>query len=140
MNPSDDTLTLARAFLGDDLTNVYALRVKGDGFASALIADGDILILRRVTEAEAGHMVALRVQDRTIVRRWHPLDDGRVELRAEAPGVEPLVFGATDVTVQGRVIGIIRNHEEAKAAATVERKAQPRKAAPATETLFRRRA
>jgi SOS-response transcriptional repressor LexA len=138
MNP-DDTLTLAHAFLeGVDPADVYALRVKGDGFTSAMIADGDILILRRVTEAEPGHMLALRVQDRTIVRRWHPLDDGRVELRAEALGVEPIILNAADVTVQGRAIGIIRNHEEAKAAAPVERKAQPRKAAPATETLWRR--
>jgi hypothetical protein len=83
-------------------------------------------------------MVAILIQGRTIVRRWHPLDDGRVELRAEALGVEPIILNAADVTVQGRVIGIIRNHEEAKAAVTVERKAQPRKAAPATETLWRR--
>ena len=138
MNPSDDTLTLARAFLGDDLTNVYALRVKGDGFTSALIADGDILILRRVTEAEPGHMVAILVQGRTIVRRWYPLDGGRVELRAEAPGVDPLTFSVADLAIQGRVIGIIRNHDTAPAGVTVERKAQPRKAAPATETLWRR--
>ena len=138
MNPQDDTLTLARAFLGDDPANFYALRVKGDGFTSALIADGDILILRRVTEAEPGNMVALRVQDRTIIRRWHPLDGGRVELRAEASDVPPIVLAVSDVTVQGRVIGIIRHTEEAKpAAAPVEPRTARRKAAPASETLWR---
>ena len=137
MNPSDDTLTLARAFVGDT-TNVYAIRVKGDGFQVALIADGDILILERVTEAEAGQMVALRVQDRTIIRRFYPLDGGRVELRAEAPGVPPLVLPAADVEVQGCVIGIIRNTESAAAVTPVERRVRGHKAAPATETLWRR--
>lgn len=90
---------------------VYALRVKGDGMIDALIADGDIVILRRVTECENGDMVAVWVKSLqvTTLKRWYS-DGARVRLQPENAAYPPLTLDRADCEVRGKVIAVIRNN------------------------------
>ena len=112
-----ETLALTRDIVGDT-GGVYALRVKGDGMIDALIADGDIVILRRVTECENGDMVAVYVKSLqvTTLKRWFA-DGARVRLQPENAAYPPLVVDRADCEVQGKVIAVIRNNLSAPPAA-----------------------
>ena len=94
---------------------VYALRVKGDGMIDALIADGDIVILRRVTECANGDMVAVWVKSLqvTTLKRWYS-DGARVRLQPENAACPPMTLDRADCEVQGKVIAVIRNNLTAK--------------------------
>ena len=104
-----EALELTRDIIGDT-RGVYALRVKGDGMLDALIADGDIVILRRVTECEDGDMVAVWVKslEVTTLKRWFA-EGERVRLQPENAAYPPLVVDRADCEVQGKVIAVIRN-------------------------------
>src|SRR5690606_34750202 len=51
----------------EKLTDVYALRVRGQSMIDALIDDGDIVLMRRQETAENGQMVAVRIEDENAV-------------------------------------------------------------------------
>lgn len=113
-NPSPyDHLDLTRDIVRE-ANGVYALRVKGYGFTDVFINDGDIVLIRRVTECENGDMVAvwLKREERTIIKRWFANAD-HVTLKAEDMSVVPINYALDEVEVQGKVIAVIRQTNRA---------------------------
>ncbi len=104
-----DSLELTRDIVRDT-RGVYALRVKGTSMIDALINDGDIVIMRRVTDAENGDMVAvwIKSQEATTLKRFYH-EGHRVRLQPENRDMEPIYCDPTDVEVQGKVIAVIRH-------------------------------
>jgi len=90
---------------------VYALRVKGHSMVDAMIADGDIVLVRHQTAAENGDtVVAWLPEDRETTLKSFFLEPskGRVRLQPRNPNYEPIYKSVDQVEVQGRVIGVIR--------------------------------
>ena len=90
--------------------DVYALRVKGNSMIDALIADGDIVLMRYQETAENGQMAAVRVVDRNEVTLKKIYFEGsQVRLQPANPTMASWHEPAANVEVQGRVVGVVRS-------------------------------
>jgi repressor LexA len=94
----------------DRLNDVYALEVRGQSMIDALIADGDIVLMRRQETAENGQMVAVRIEDENAVtlKKFYKEGD-RVRLQPANTTMDPIYVEAGKVRVEGRVVGVLRS-------------------------------
>jgi repressor LexA len=93
----------------EKLNDVYALRVRGNSMIDALIADGDIVLLRYQQTAENGQMVAVRLEDDNAVTLKRFYNEGnRVRLQPANVTMEPIFVDPGNVRVEGRVVGVMR--------------------------------
>jgi len=108
---SGETLEIAPATLGKHPPDeVFALTVQGDSMIDAMIADGDIVLLRRVEHADNGDLVAVWLPDEeatTLKRIYH--EGERVRLQPENPTMGPIHVDADRCQVQGKVVAVIRH-------------------------------
>jgi len=86
--------------------DLFALRVKGTSMIGAGILDGDIIIVRRTPSAENGDIVVALLGDEATVKRIF-FEPDRIRLQPENDAYSPIY--ATEVTVLGRVISLLRN-------------------------------
>lgn len=89
---------------------LFALRVKGDSMVGAAILPGDVAIVRRQPMARDGEIVVALVEDEATLKRLR-IKRGQVELWAENPHFQPMLFRPGDVTILGKVIEIRRDLE-----------------------------
>jgi repressor LexA len=89
----------------------YALRVNGDSMIDAHITHGDIVIMRPVQEPKNlknGTIVAARVEgEGTTLKRFY-LKNHEVTLEAANLKYQPIRVPATQVEVQGSLLGVWR--------------------------------
>ena len=64
--PVGDTWALPKELVGDG--TLFRLRVRGDSMINAAIADGDIVVVRRQSQAENGDIVAALIEGKTTVK------------------------------------------------------------------------
>jgi repressor LexA len=83
----------------------YILRVRGESMKDAGIFDGDYTVVRPSEEATDGEIVVALIGDEATVKRFFREDD-HVRLQPENASMEPI--RSSDVTVLGRVIGVLR--------------------------------
>lgn len=88
---------------------LFALRVTGDSMIDAMVADGDIVVLRRQNTAQNGDMVAVWLSERgeTTLKKYFS-EGKRVRLQPANPFMDPIYVDADQVNVQGRVLAILR--------------------------------
>ncbi len=95
----------------------YALRVVGDSMIEDLIAEGDLAIVRQVSQGEHlkdGEIVAARVEGLgTTLKRFYRHED-RVTLKASNPMYSPIEVKANQVEVQGILVGVWRGYQPTK--------------------------
>lgn len=105
----EDSIALTRDIVQEQ-GPVYALEVKGDSMIDALIHDGDIVIMKRQTEARNGELVAawLKAEKETTLKRFYWEDRGRVRLQPANPTMKPIYVQASNLEIQGKVIAVIR--------------------------------
>jgi len=93
----------------EKLKDVYALKVRGHSMIDALIDDGDIVLLRYQETAENGQMVAARLRDENSVTLKKFYKEGnRVRLQPANVTMDPIYTDATNVRIEGRVVGVLR--------------------------------
>lgn len=91
----------------DGRGEVYCLEVSGDSMIDAHICDGDLVVIKKQDIADDGQIVAALLPDGTAtLKRYRRLKNGKVMLIPANPTLSPITLD--DVTIQGRVIGIIR--------------------------------
>lgn len=106
----EDVLVPAQIAPAEKLKDVYALRVKGYSMVDALIGDGDIVLLRYQETAENGQMVAVRLRDENEVTLKRIYWEGtNVRLQPANVTMDAMFYPASNVEVQGRVVGVIRS-------------------------------
>ena len=92
------------------LSNVYALKVRGYSMIDALINDGDIVLLRYQETAEPGDMVAARIiSDNSVTLKRFYREGDTVRLQPANITMEPIMVAASNVRIQGRVVGVLRS-------------------------------
>ena len=75
----------------------------------ALVADGDLVVMEPVDRPSNGDMVAAWLRDKEEVTLKHfQMRDGMVTLQPANAAVEPITVPAENVSVQGRVVGVVR--------------------------------
>jgi len=96
----------------DLLTNGehFALEVRGDSMIDAGIHDGDTVIVRRCDTAENGAIVVALVEDEEATLKRLRKRGSTVDLEAANPEYETRSFGPDQVSVQGRLVGLIRRY------------------------------
>jgi repressor LexA len=106
----EDAIEIPLSMLGSmDLSEVYALRVKGDSMIDAMIQDGDVVILRRAETARNGEMVAVWLDERseTTLKRFYN-ENGRVRLQPAHPTMDPIYVDPRHCHIQGKVVSVMR--------------------------------
>jgi repressor LexA len=90
--------------------DIFALRVKGTSMIDALIDDGDIVLMQQAAHADDGDMVAvwLKNQQETTLKRIFREGD-TIKLEPANRQMSPIYENPDNVTVQGRVVGVIRH-------------------------------
>lgn len=85
----------------------YVLEVVGDSMIEEGIHEGDLVVVSQRDQAEPGEMVVALVDSDATLKRFYP--EGRqVRLQPANPNMQPLYVSATDVRVQGIVVGLMR--------------------------------
>ncbi len=102
-------LDLSRLF---NQSNYYVLRVTGDSMIEDLIAEGDLAIIRSISSGEQvknGDIVAARVPGYgTTLKRFYR-EQERVILKPSNPNYDPIKVKASEVDVQGILVGVWRD-------------------------------
>jgi repressor LexA len=90
----------------------FLLRVKGESMIEAGILDGDIVVVRKQSDARPGEIVVALVgddeaADEATVKTFHRESDGRIRLQPENSTLEPLY--PEHVEILGKVTGVFRS-------------------------------
>ena len=93
-------------FRGDDLFMLY---VRGTSMIKAGICDGDKIVVRRQSNADDGDIVVALVGDNATVKRLYR-KNGKVILHPENDVLDDFVFEPHEVSLLGKVVGLIRNN------------------------------
>lgn len=92
-----------------NVEGVYALRVKGMSMIDALIADGDLVLMRATRVIEEGEMAAvwLKEQQEVTLKRVYR-EPARIRLQPANEQMAPFYTYPDNVEIQGRVLAVLR--------------------------------
>jgi repressor LexA len=114
---SETGIDIARSLLPpkEKTEDLFALEVQGDSMIDAMVNDGDIVVMRPITQANNGEMVAVWLTDRDeTTLKYFYLENGRVRLQPANPLMSPIIIdNPAHVQVQGKVVLVIRRMEAA---------------------------
>jgi hypothetical protein len=88
---------------------LFALKVRGTSMIDAMVDDGDIVVMKKQSEAKNGDMVAARLIDRDeMTLKYFYLEPNRVRLQPANPTLGPIYTHPANLEIQGRVVAVIR--------------------------------
>ena len=91
--------------------NNFVLQVKGDSMREDHILDGDYIVVEQTQVANPGEIVvALVGEDEATVKRFYREAGGKIRLQPANAQMAPIVVPASDVRIQGRVVGVLRKY------------------------------
>lgn len=107
--PQPEYLPLPEFLLGSRPS--YVLTVKGDSMIEAGIMDGDLAVIEQRDSARNGEIVVALIngQEATL-KRLRNNHDGSVTLLPENSAMAPLHYAASQVQIQGVLIGLLRKY------------------------------
>ncbi|MBE8191300.1 MAG: transcriptional repressor LexA [Alphaproteobacteria bacterium] len=88
----------------------YALEVHGDSMIEAGIFDGDTAIIQRVQTADNGDIVVALVEGHEATLKRLRKKGDMIALEASNAAYESRIFRADQITVQGRLVGLVRKY------------------------------
>ena len=89
----------------------YVLRVEGDSMIDEQIRDGDYIVVQAQESAEDGQMVVALVSgESATVKKLYREPGGRIRLQPANPTMSPIFVDASQVRIQGVVVGVIRKY------------------------------
>jgi len=88
----------------------YALEVEGDSMIEAGILDGDTVIIQKTNTSENGAIVVALVDGFEVTLKRLFCRKGKVELEPANHNYETRVLSPDRVSVQGRLVGLMRNY------------------------------
>ncbi|QQZ29136.1 transcriptional repressor LexA [Thiothrix subterranea] len=89
----------------------YVLEVRGESMIDIGIMDGDFVVIQQQDNARDGDIVvALVEREEATLKRLYRLPDGHIELRPENSQMQPMLYPAESVQVQGKMVGLFRSY------------------------------
>ncbi|HMA16594.1 MAG TPA: transcriptional repressor LexA [Kiloniellaceae bacterium] len=88
----------------------YALEVDGDSMIEAGIFDGDTVIIERCESAENGTIVVALIDNEEATLKRLRRKGGAVALEPANKAYETRIFPPERVTIQGRLVGLLRRY------------------------------
>ena len=105
---SNETIAVPEGLAGK--RDSYVLRVKGDSMIDEQIRDGDYVIVEDRKSAENGEMVIALVGGLDVTLKKFYRENGKIRLQPANPAMQPLVFEADRVQVQGVIVAVMRKY------------------------------
>lgn len=90
--------------------NSFVLQVKGDSMQDDHILDGDYVVVEQTQLANPGEIVVALVGDEATLKRFYRESGGKIRLQPANSQMAPVIASASDVKIQGRVIGVLRRY------------------------------
>jgi len=90
----------------------FALRVQGNSMVNEGIFDGDTVIIRKQPDAENGETVVALINGNEVTLKKIYKEKNGFRLQPANPNLKPIF--TKELTVQGKVVSVIRNFEELK--------------------------
>jgi repressor LexA len=91
--------------------NSFVLQVKGSSMIEDHIMDGDFVVCEQTQVANAGDIVVALVRnDEATLKRFYREGPGKIRLQPANSEMGPIIEAASDVKIQGRVIGVLRKY------------------------------
>lgn len=90
----------------------FALRVSGDSMIDEGIFDGDTVIIRKQPDAENGETAVALINGNEVTLKKIYKEKNGFRLQPANPNLKPIF--TRELTVQGKVVSVIRNFEELK--------------------------
>ena len=107
---NNETIDLAELFGGD---NLYVLEVKGDSMIEEGIWSGDKVICKRQDTANEGDIVVALIDNlEATLKRISYKAAGKITLLPANIKLQPQIYGAERVQVQGIFVGLLRLHKK----------------------------
>jgi repressor LexA len=110
--PVETTETPESISLHDVVGNrdVFALEVRGDSMRDEHIISGDYVLVERTRTARQGEIVVALVHgSETTLKRFYN-EGAQVRLQPANIEMEPIYVKASEVAIQGRVLGVLRKY------------------------------
>ncbi len=107
---SEESIEIMPSMLhGNDISEVFALRVKGESMIDAMITEGDIVIFHKQSTANNGEMVAAWLPERneTTLKRFYR-EGEQIRLQPAHPTMPAIMVHSSKCEIQGRVLAVIR--------------------------------
>jgi repressor LexA len=102
----EELVPMPADFTGDG--QLFMLRVRGDSMIDAGILDGDYVVARSQARAEKGDVVVAGIPGEEATVKTYTRKGGKVILLPANPRLSPMEFDASDVTVYGKVVTVLR--------------------------------
>jgi repressor LexA len=91
--------------------NAFVLQVKGSSMIEDHIMDGDFVVCEQTQVANAGDIVVALIRgDEATLKRFYREGQGKIRLQPANSEMGPIIEAASDVKIQGRVIGVLRKY------------------------------
>lgn len=105
----EDAIDVSTSMLPGRAENLFALRVRGNSMIDAMVNDNDLVIMRPVTEANNGEMVAVWLPiDGEMTLKYFYNEGERVRLQPANPTMDPIYVHPSNVEVQAKVMMVMR--------------------------------
>lgn len=105
---NQEEINLSEMFVGKDR---FALQIKGDSMIDIGILDGDIVVIQPQNTAQFGDIVVALIDDQeATLKRFKRLKDGSIELSPENQDLQPMIYEAHRVKIQGLLVGQLRSY------------------------------
>ena len=88
----------------------FILEVQGESMIEAGIHDGDMAVIRRCDDAQSGEIVVALVDGEEATLKRLRKKGGSIALEAANPAFETRIYGPDRVSVQGRLVGLMRKY------------------------------
>ena len=88
----------------------YALKVSGESMIDAGILDGDIAVLEKTEYVKNGDIVVALIDSQEATLKRIRKKSNAIALEPANKNFETRIFGPKRITIQGKLVGIIRNY------------------------------
>jgi repressor LexA len=90
--------------------DVFVLEVRGDSMQDEHIVDGDYVLVEKAATAHNGEIVVALINGSdTTLKRFYK-EGSAIRLQPSNAAMQPIVVPASNVAIQGRVIGVLRKY------------------------------
>jgi repressor LexA len=98
--------------LGDIVGNrdVFALQVRGESMRDEHIVDGDYVFVEKASTAAEGEIVVALVNGAETTLKRYYVEGSTVRLQPSNSEMDPILVPASQVAIQGRVLGVLRKY------------------------------
>jgi len=90
--------------------DVFVLQVRGDSMRDEHILDGDYVLIERTRTAHEGEIVVALVNGAETTLKRYYIEGSMIRLQPSNLEMDPIFAPASQVSIQGRALGILRKY------------------------------